>query len=89
MTDERELVSLEVAIGMLPNRAAVHTFRNAHIAIVGADWERESLIEAMRAAPFIEIAGPGAQALGHGLAITDKHGLLFIETQKPEPEKKP
>ena len=36
----------------------------------------------MRAAPCIEVTGPQAQAMNHGLAIRDENGFLFIETAK-------
>ena len=84
MSDERETVSLEVAVGMLRllpgNR--VHTFRQAGPYLIGADWERDVLIEAMRAASAIDITGPSAQSLGHGLCIEHGGGPLFIETQE-------
>jgi len=85
--DERECVTLEDAIGMLREQknipGYVHTFRQAGPFIVGADWNRDSLIETMRRAPAIEITGEFAQKMGHGLAIEDERGLLFIETHEP------
>lgn len=84
MNDEREFVSLETAISMLHDRdGRVHTFRDSAIGLIGADWTREQVIDAMRGSPHIEITGPNAQKMGHGLAITDETGQLFIETHEP------
>lgn len=83
MDDERKLVSLEVAVSMLCIKPGnkVHTIRQARHILIGADWGRDNIIEAMRAAPTIDITGEAAQSIGHGLCIHDEHGPLFIETQ--------
>lgn len=78
--DYRELITLDEAIKRLPTGAMVHTFRQGGPCLIGADHERDRLIEAMRNASEIEATGPQAQSLGHGLAICDEHGWLFIET---------
>lgn len=80
MDDEKELIVLEEAIKRLPDGDMVHTFRQNGQLLIGADHERARLIDAMRNAPEIEITGPQAQAMGHGLAIRDDYGWLFIET---------
>jgi len=80
MDDDKELITLEEAIKRLPAGDTVHTFRQGGLCLIGADHERDRLIEAMRTAPEIEVTGPAAQAMNHGLAIRDEHGWLFIET---------
>ena len=80
LDDDKELIALEEAIKRLPMGDTVHTFRQGGPCLIGADHERDRLIEAMRAAPEIEVTGPQAQAMGHGLAICDEHGWLFIAT---------
>lgn len=78
---DADLVSLTTAIGMLRNRdGRVHTFRGGGAFLLGADWNYDDIVDALRHAPRIEVTGPAAQALGHGLVI-DKDGLLFIETK--------
>lgn len=81
-TDEKIYVTIEQAITALPEGKYVHTFRQAGFALLGCDWEREDLITALRAAPAIEVTGPTAQGMKHGLAIYDDVGPdpLFIET---------
>jgi hypothetical protein len=84
MDDDKELIALEEAVKRLPDGDMVHTFRQGGPCLIGADHERDRLIEAMRIAPAIEVTGPQAQAMGHGLAICDEHGWLFIETANAE-----
>ena len=84
MDDDKELISLDEAIKRLPGGDMVHTFRQGGPCLIGADHERARLIEAMRSAPAIEVTGPAAQAMGHGLAICDEHGWLFIATANVE-----
>lgn len=81
MNDAKEFVSIDDAIKRLPDGDMIHTFRAGPGVLVGADHERDRLIADMRKAPNIEVTGPGAQAMHHGLAIFDEHGVLFIETR--------
>lgn len=78
--DDKELITFDEAIKRLPDEDWIHTFRNYGNVLMGADWKKEEIFEAMQAATEIEITGPQAQAIGHGLAICDEHGWLFIET---------
>ena len=84
-TEPRELINLESAIARLPEGDEIHTFRQAPcshgLVLIGADWPRERLIGAMREAPNIEVSGPHAQAMGHGLAIYAGDDWLFIATK--------
>jgi hypothetical protein len=74
-------VTLAEAEGMLPDGDEVHTFRQAGPAIIGANWSRSELLDAMRASPAIELAGKVATSMQHGLAIDDDMGKLFIATK--------
>ncbi|HNL98896.1 MAG TPA: hypothetical protein PKL61_17315 [Accumulibacter sp.] len=82
MDDDKELISFDDAVTRLPPGDNIHTFRQAGPMLLGADHGRTSLLAAMRAAPCIEVTGPQAQAMNHGLAIRDENGFLFIETAK-------
>jgi len=82
--DERVFVSYEQALKMLKPKGDIHTFRSGPGILIGAHWSRKDLKAALKAAKEIEVTGPQAQALNHGLAIFDKHGPLFIETVKRE-----
>lgn len=79
------VVPFDDAVKRLRANGPIHTFRQGGgLMLVGADWPREELLAAMMAAPAIEETGKLASSMGHGLAIMDGHGWLFIETL-PEP----
>jgi hypothetical protein len=78
---ERLVFDAEQAIGFLPDTDRIHTFRNPAGMLIGADWDRDDLVAAMRKAEVIDGTGESAQNLGHGLAFSDEHGMLFIETK--------
>ena len=80
--DAKELISFEDAEKLLPDGPQIHTFRQSGPLLLGADMERGELLKAMREAEAIEIAGPTATAMHHGLAIQNKTGLLFIATKR-------
>lgn len=73
------VLSFEEAEKLLPRGESVHTYRQAGYVLLGADWGREDLLALMRGHE-IRVAGPHAQALGHGLVVHDEAGSLFIET---------
>ena len=71
-------LSFDEAIKLIPDREEIHTFRNPGGMLLGADWDRAKLLDAMRKSPAIQVSGETAQRMGHGLVIEDD-GLLFIE----------
>lgn len=75
-------ITAEQAISVLPDRAGVHTFRNPSGMILGADWPRAGIEDALNAAKTIHLTGAVARSMGHGMVI-DHDGLLFIETDEP------
>lgn len=90
MGDEKSFVSYEKAEKMLPDGDTVHTFRNPNGAmLIGADWDREDLLKALKSADNIKETGPMAQKMNHGLVIIHKGSLLFIETENKSLQSKP
>jgi hypothetical protein len=84
MENKRRVVPIEEAITRIGEGDYVHTFRGAPFGLLGADWGRKELIDAMRKGVVVE-AGPQACAMGHTLAIENQGGSpLFIEA-KPQP----
>jgi hypothetical protein len=80
-TDERVVVPLDDAIARLCiEDGRVHTFRSSAIAVIGAHWDLEDLVAAMRTYG-IEESGPEATGMRHGLVLIDKHGPVFIATR--------
>lgn len=75
-------VALAEAVALLPEGALIHTFRGGGYALLGADWPRDAILEALRAARVIRTAGELAQRLKHGLAIPEGGSWLFIETTR-------
>lgn len=86
MSETRAKVPLEEAIKRLPTGVRVHTFRSNGMALLGADWSRSKLVEAIEKYG-VEEAGDGASAMGHTLVLIDDVGPLFIEAHRPEPVK--
>lgn len=81
MEDEKEFITFEEAVKMLPDGDAVHTFRSpAPGLMIGADWSREDLLEKMKKAG-LELSGTAATAMKHGIALIDDQGPLFIATK--------
>ena len=90
----KRFITADEAISLLPDKNEIHTFINnpSPIALVGADWSREDLIEKLRNADKIEIAGAQARSMDHGLAVYDdsamyQSDILFVETDKDKLDK--
>ncbi len=68
---------------MLPDGDEVHTFRSAPGMMLGADWDRQTVIAAM-AECGVELSGPMATAMGHGLVLFDPKPLFIATTAAVE-----
>lgn len=79
--NKRYKLTKEEAIKMLPDKEYIHTFRNGSIALVGADWSRENMLEMIEKLEF-ELSGENATEMGHGMAFMDEIGWVFVETKK-------
>ena len=67
----------------------VHTFFNLPFGLVGGDHSKVSLFNDIDNAFQLQLAGPGARALGHSLAVIPSSGckqsdILFVETKKED-----
>lgn len=83
--NKRYLTS-EQAISLLPEGDYIHTFYGG-FALIGADWERQEVIDKLKSVDKIEIAGDVARNIGHGLAVYNDDAqyysdILFVETDK-------
>ena len=71
----------------------VHTFlNNPAFGLVGGDHSKESILEDIKKAKQLQLAGEQAQAMKHALAIIPhlpclQSDVLFVETIKEEVEK--
>lgn len=69
---------------------SIHTFRTGTGLLLGADWSRESLLDAIENSSenALEIGGEQCKAMGHGLVIwTSQKDPLFVEVDKSELDK--
>ena len=81
---ERLFLTEEAAINILPDGEQIHTFRNSGFMLLGADWDREDIIQEIRKADSREITGKMARGLKHGLCLWNEGCMqsdaLFVET---------
>lgn len=88
----RKFISAEEAIDLLPKGECIHTFYNESFGLIGADWDRDDLIEKIKTSDKIELTGETARSMNHGIAVynndTKWHSdILFVETDKDKLEK--
>ena len=82
----KKFLTSEEAIELLPEGEEIHTFYNFPFGFVGADWEREDIIERLNNPNYkIEVCGEAARAMNHGICVykkgeTIQSNILFIET---------
>ncbi len=82
METERVIVPFDEAVAMLPEGESIHTFRQSVNGILlGVSIGRERLLDLMRSRR-VELTGDLATRMGHGLALTDDQGFLFIATRR-------
>lgn len=81
MEEERKILTKEQAIALLPDKDFIHTFVGIPNVLIGTDWEREEIIDAINS-HTCEVGGQMCRALGHGLAVMRKGDPLFVETKK-------
>lgn len=80
----KKIITSEEAIELLPEGDEIHTFYNKGMMIIGADWEREDVIEKLEAVDVIELTVECARSMKHRICAYN-HGclqdeILFIET---------
>ncbi len=83
--DGRIHLTFDEALGLLPGKALVHTFRDSGIALVGCDWDRKSVVESIKK-HGAQLGGLGCCRIGHGLVLLDP-APLFIESVREEQER--
>ena len=79
MSEDRIFLEYDESVKFLPKGKHIHTFTNAGPALLGADWSRKDVIKLLKEHK-VEVAGPAAQAMKHGLCV-DRDGMnLFLAT---------
>ena len=82
----RKILTIEQAIDILPQKEQIHCFINAGFGLVGADWNKEKVVEALKCAEVVEIGGEQCKALKHALVCIPKNAkrqsdLYFFESR--------
>ena len=77
----------EQAISVLPDGETVHTFYNPGFGLMGADWSMADITDKLHSSDIIELTGPAARNMKHGLCAYSKKAkyqsdILFIETDE-------
>ena len=80
MQDDKQILTKREALKMLPFKREIHIFRNPSGGVLmGFDISRQEIIEKINKHE-VEATGEQAQAMGHGMALYDEYGWMFIET---------
>jgi hypothetical protein len=77
----REFLTYEQAVAMLPDGDTIHTFLNPGAVLIGADWDREQVLDLLKTGKP-ELAGEMATRMDHGLAVVRENGPVWIQTKK-------
>lgn len=85
--EDKKIIDPEQAIALLKDGDVIHTFRQASgimgSIFLGADIDRQGIIDKMnKHVTTLQLTGPVARDMKHGLALIDEHGALFIETDE-------
>lgn len=75
-------LSLDEAVALLPSEGRIHTFTNPAGMLLGADWDREKILDLLRTGRP-ELSGEQATASGHGIVAFRGNDPVFIETRRP------
>ena len=82
--DEVQLLTYDEAVALLPDGDEIHTFLDGGIALVGAHWPRQQILDLLRSTDRREVTGPAAQSMGHGLAAFGPGGEPVFIATKPD-----
>lgn len=82
---KKRYITADEAIALLPEKEYIHTFYNTPPMLCGADWDKQEVIDKLKVADKIEIAGETARNMDHGLAVYNndtkmQSEILFVET---------
>lgn len=78
---DRTTLPFDEAIALIPEGDTIHTIRQFGASTLGADIPRAELMEKLKVAFLVKRAGAKSTRIGHGLALLDERGWLFVETK--------
>ena len=86
MKDEKVRITKTQAIELLLEGETVHILRSGSSMLIGCDWSRDGVINAInKHSDTLEIGGDVCKSMGHALVLNDGE-LLFIESDKTKVE---
>lgn len=82
--EQKRFITDAEALHLIKDGEYVHCFTNpANGMLLGADISRIRLIQILEQnSDKIELAGPAARAMKHGIAVPDGYHQLYIETDE-------
>ena len=80
-------ITAEQAISVLPDGDSIHAFYNPGFGLIGADWSKADITDKLHRSDIIELTGPGARGMSHGICAYSKDAkyqsdIMFIETDE-------
>jgi hypothetical protein len=84
MSGEKELLTYDEAVALLPDGEQIHTFLDGGLALIGADWDREAVLSLLRDTDCREVPGPAARSAGHGLVAWRDGEPVYIATKREQ-----
>lgn len=79
--NERKVLTRQEADAMLKEGDRVHTFSGSGGLIIGCEVAREQILK-LADGGRVELAGPSAAAMRHGIAYNDGGKWYFAETKE-------
>ena len=85
--DPRAKVPMDEVLRRIGDGDEIHTFSQSGPALLGADWERQSVLDEIEKYGGVENSGGLAASMGHTLVIPNRVPVpLFIEAGPEEGE---
>ena len=78
---KKRYITADEAIALLPEKEYIHTFYNTPPMLCGADWDKQEVIDKLKVADKIEIAGETARNMDHGLAVYNNDTKMQSEVE--------
>ncbi|HAM55468.1 MAG TPA: hypothetical protein DCQ64_08700 [Candidatus Rokubacteria bacterium] len=73
---DRYILTVEEALSVIPDAEFIHTVIVGGSMMLGADWDREDVVEHVTKAGGAQLGGPLAVGMGHGLCLDPRRRLF-------------
>ena len=84
MDKKKRFITYEEAVSLLIDGENVHTFKQGGSILWGCDWSREYVLQGLKNADHIELAGETARGMKHGIVFYNDKDCdpVFVETNE-------